>query len=192
MRSLLAMLVVPSLALATHHEGAGKAEKAGDPLAGWTPPKVKHEARDKQEIEALIRAMDAAGKAGDLEAATALVDFPVTMMTDDSRGQAMGEAWTRAQWVEVMRPFYEKPMKDLKVTHRPSIFLLSDSLASVDDVVTMTKGGKTTTGRNSMFLIRRDGAWRVKAMAEGGWGDMMAGSGGAAGGAQGAGAGPPK
>ena len=34
-------------------------------------------------------------------------------------------------------------MKDMKVTHKPNVFLLSDSLASVDDVCTMTHGGKT-------------------------------------------------
>jgi hypothetical protein len=96
------------------------------------------------------------------------------MLTDDSKGEAMGDAWSREQWTQVMKPFYEKPMKDMKITHKPSIFLLSDSLASVDDVYTMTMGGKTITSRSSMFFVRRDGKWRVKAMAEGGWGDMMA------------------
>ena len=154
-------------------------------MAGWVPPKVKNEAKDKQEIQALFRSMEAAARTGDLDAAAALVDFPVTMMTDDSKGEATGDAWTREQWTEVMKPFYGKPMKDMKVTHKPTIFLLSDSLASVDDVCTMTQGGKTMTSRNSMFVIRRDGKWRVKAMAEGGWGDMMAAAPqGTAGGAQ--------
>jgi uncharacterized protein (TIGR02246 family) len=143
-------------------------------MAGWVPPKVKNEAKDKQEIQALFRAMDSAGKAGDLDAAAALVDFPVTMMTDDSKGEAMGEAWDRERWTGVMKPFYEKPMKDMKVTHKPTIFLLSDSLASVDDVATMTHAGKTVTSRSSTLVVRKEGKWRVKAMAEGGWGDMMA------------------
>ncbi|HET8538557.1 MAG TPA: hypothetical protein VFL83_01665 [Anaeromyxobacter sp.] len=143
-------------------------------MAGWVPPKVKSEAKDKQEIQALFRAMDAASRTGDLDAALALVDFPVTMITDDSRGQATGEAWTRERWIEVMKPFYEKPMKDAKVTHKPTIFLLTDSLATVTDLVTIAQGGRSTTARNAMFLARRDGKWRVKVMAEGGWGDMMA------------------
>jgi uncharacterized protein (TIGR02246 family) len=193
MKLPFAMLLVPSLALASHHDAAEKsaaksAEASGDPMAGWVPPKVKNEAKDKQEILALFRGMDAAMRTGDLEGAAALVDFPVTMITDDSKGQAMGDAWTKEQWMEVMRPFYEKPMKDMKVTHKPSIFLLSDSLASVDDVVTMTHGGKTMTSRSSSLFIRRDGKWRVKAMAEGGWGDMM-GAEGTASGASGAGTG---
>lgn len=187
MRVLLALLLAPSLALAAEPGATGSAGASGDPMAGWVPPKVKNEAKDKQEIQAVFRASEAAMRSGDLEAAAALVDFPVMMMTDDSKGQAMGEAWSREQWIEVMRPFYEKPMKDVKVTHKPNIFLLTDSLASVDDVVTMTQGGKTVTSRNSAFFVRRDGRWRMKAMAEGGWGDMMASPGpGTASGAQGA------
>jgi len=171
-RLVLAMLLVPSLALAADEKTA--ATPSEDPMAGWVPPKVKNEAKDKQEITAVFKAMDAAGRTGDLDAAVALVDFPVMMMTDDSKGEAMGEPWTQEQWVKVMKPFYDKPMKDTKVTHKPTIFVISDSLASVDDVCTMKMGGKTITTRNSTFLVRRDGKWRVKAMAEGGWGDMMA------------------
>jgi uncharacterized protein (TIGR02246 family) len=169
-RVLLALLLVPSLALAQDKPAAA----SEDPMAGWTPPKVKNEAKDRKEIMAVFKAMETAGRKGDLEAAAALVDFPVMMMTDDSKGQGMGAAWTREQWVEVMRPFYEKPMKDMKITHKPTVFLLSDSLASVDDVCTMSMGGKTVVSRNSTFLVRAsDGQWKVKAMAEGGWGDMM-------------------
>lgn len=183
-RMLLAMLLVPaSLALAAEEpapEGK-KAAPSDDPMAGWVPAKVANETKDKQEILALMRSMEAAGKKGDLDAAAALVDFPVTMITDDSKGDAVGEAWSREQWVQVMKPFYDKPMKDTKVTHKPTIFLLSDSLASVDDICTMTTGGKTLRTRNSTLLIRRDGKWLVKAMAEGGWGDMMAAQGTASG-----------
>jgi len=171
-RLLLVMFLVPvSLALAAEEKTAAPPD---DPMAGWVPPKVKNEAKDKQEIQALFKAMETAGKRGDLDAAASLVDFPVVMMTDDSKGDAMGEAWDRDRWTAVMKPFYDKPMKDTKVTHKPNIFLLSDSLASVDDVCTMTTGGKTLTTRNSMFVIRKDGKWFVKAMAEGGWGDMVA------------------
>ena len=40
----------------------------------------------------------AAARTGDLDAAAALIDFPVTMMTDDSKGQAKGEPWDREKW----------------------------------------------------------------------------------------------
>jgi hypothetical protein len=167
--ALASMLVLAAPALAAEAP-AGQAE---DPMGGWKPRKVQAEAKDRKEIMALFARMDAASRKGDLEAAAAIVHFPVLMITDDSKGQAYVETWTRARWTEVMKPFYEKPV-DMKVKHQPTIFLMTDSLASVDDVVTFGMGGKTMTSRNSTLLVRVDGAWRIAAMVEGGWGDMMA------------------
>jgi len=168
---LLCTLLVPAtLALAAEEKAAAE----DDPMAGWAPRKVTKDAQDRKEITAFFKAMDEAGKKGDLAAAAALVDFPVLMVTDDSKGQAHGDAWSQEQWEKVMSPFYEKPMTDMKMTHKPTVFLISDSLASVDDVYTMTMGKKTVTSRSSMLLVRKDGKWRVKAMVESGWGDMMA------------------
>jgi hypothetical protein len=118
--------------------------------------------------------MEEAGKKGDLAAAAAVIDFPVLMVTDDSKGQASAESWSKEQWTQVMAPMYAKPM-DEKITHKPEIFLASDSLATLSDVVTVTMGKKTVTARNTTILVRKDGQWLVKAMMEGGWGDMMAG-----------------
>jgi hypothetical protein len=169
-RLLIALFLVPaSLALAAEQKTAAPTD---DPMAGWVPPKLTNPAKDKKEIQALLQAMDAAGKRGDIDAAAALIDFPVLMATDDSKGEGMAEAWERERWIEVMKPFYSKPMADMKVTHKPDIFLLSDSLATVNDVATVKMGPKTVTMRNSTLVLRRDGKWLVKGMAEAGWGDM--------------------
>src|SRR6266568_1059674 len=143
-----------------------------DPMAGWIPRKIAREQQDKKEIAALFKAMHEAGQSGDLNAAAALVDFPVLMVTDDSKGEATAESWTRDRWMEVMAPFY-KPMPNVKMTEKPMIFLLTDSLASVDNQWTMTASNKTTAGRSATIVVRKDGQWRIKSMAEGGWGDMM-------------------
>jgi hypothetical protein len=157
--------------LAAAEPGAGQQ----DPMAGWAPPQVKAEAKDKKEIQAVFQKMEAAGKKGDLDGAAALIDFPVLMVTDDNKGEAAGETWTREQWVQVMKPFYAKPMEGT-LMHRPAIFLVTDSLATANVEWTMKEGGKTTTGRNALILIRKGGGWKVKAMMEGGWGDLpMAG-----------------
>jgi hypothetical protein len=171
-RPLVAMLLVPALALGAEQK-AKSAAPSDDPMAGWVPPKVTNPARSRKEIQALFQAMEAASKRGDIEAAASLVDFPVLMATDDSKGDGLAETWTREEWIEVMRPFYGKPMPDMQVTHKLDVFLLSDSLASVDDVATVKMGAKTMTVRNTTLAIRREGKWLVKAMAEGGWGDMM-------------------
>jgi ketosteroid isomerase-like protein len=143
----------------------------GDPMASWKPPKVTAEQKDRKEIHALFKKMEEAARKGDLDAATALLDFPVLMVTDDSKGEAAGATWTREQWTEVMKPSF-KPMPGMKTTHRPEVFVITDSLATAGDRWTMTMGKKTTSGRNSTLLVRKGGQWKIKAMIEGGWGDM--------------------
>jgi uncharacterized protein (TIGR02246 family) len=180
----LALSLLAFAAPATAEEGkAGAAQN--DPMAGWKPPKVTHEAQDRKEISALFKAMEDAGQKGDLDAAAALVDFPVLMVTDDSKGQAMAETWSREKWTQAMAPFYKQPMPaGMKIAHRPAIFLLSDSLASVNDQQTTTMGKRKVASRSCTLLVRRDGRWRIKSMTEGGWGDAMAehpGSSGASG-----------
>jgi hypothetical protein len=179
---LVALLAVPSLVLAAEEGGAA----AKNPMEGWHPPKVRNEAKDKQEIMGLLKKMEAAGKKGDLEAAVALVDFPVTMATDDSKGEAKVETWDRDRWTAVMRPMYAHRPEGVKVVHKPTVVLLSDSLATVQDVATITMGAgaQPVTSRSSMLVVRKGGEWRVKAMAEGGWGDAMGDQGNAASGAQ--------
>lgn len=148
-----------------------------DPMAGWKPPVIKRQAEDRKEIAALLKTMQEAGKKGDLDAAVALVDFPVLMVTDDSKGEASAEEWTKEQWVKVMAPFYKKPMPG-QTRDKPTIFLITDSLASVDNEWSHTMGKQTMKGRSSMLLVRKGGKWLVRAMVEGGWGDVpMVGAG---------------
>ena len=147
---------------------------ASDPMAGWVPRKVTRELQDRKEIAALFATMHQAGQDGDVNAAAALVDFPVLMVTDDSRGEAKTDSWNKEKWMEVMGPFY-RPKPGVKMSYRPTIFLLTDSLASVTNQWTMTVGQKRTTGRSATLLVRTNGQWRIKSMAEGGWGDMMEG-----------------
>jgi hypothetical protein len=168
----LALLVALSAFVPAGFAADQPASSSKDPMAGWVPRKVTKEQQDKKEIAALFKAMHEAGKNGDLNAAAALVDYPVLMVTDDSKGEATADSWTRERWMEVMAPFY-KPMPGMKTTDKPTIFLLTDSLASVDNQWTMTMGNKKTTGRSASLVVRKDGQWRIKSMAEGGWGDMM-------------------
>jgi hypothetical protein len=146
--------------------------RASNPMAAWKQPKLTQESKDKQEIAALFQKMEQAGKEGDLGAAVALIDFPVLMATDDSRGEAHAQAWSREQWAAAMKPFYAKPMS-MQVKHEPTISVLSDSLATVVDHATFTMGGKNITTRSSSLLVRKGGEWKIKSMVEGGWGDAM-------------------
>ena len=163
---------------ATPEPGASPAtQEQGDPMAGWTPRKVTpaQEKQGRQQILAVLKKMEQASQKGDLEAAAALVDFPVLMLTDTKAGEGVGGPWSEEQWRKVMEPFYAKPMKDMKVTHAPKVFFLTEALATVEDSWTMTMGKKKVTGRSAMLVMRKGGDWKVKALVEGGWGDMPGG-----------------
>lgn len=168
-RSMLA-LAAALLALAAPALAAEEAS-ADNPMAGWKPPVLKRQAEDRKEIMALLKTMEEAGKKGDLDAAVALIDFPVLMVTDDSKGEAGAEEWSKEQWTKVMAPFYKKPMPG-QMRNKPTIFLITDSLASVDNEWSHAMGKQTMKGRSSMLLVRKGGKWLVRAMIEGGWGDV--------------------
>lgn len=167
----LALALAVSLALTS--PGLAEDKPAADPMAGWAPPVVKQEKKDRQEIEALLKKMDACATRGALDDAAALIDFPVMMVTDDAKGEGSGEPWSREQWAQVMKPFYEKPMPpgSMKPGKR-TIVLLSDSLALVGAGWTMAMGPKKVSGTSGMVLLRKGGEWKVKTMVEGGWGGM--------------------
>jgi hypothetical protein len=187
---MLAVLAVALSAAAQEKPAApaGAEEKAAtagsDAMAGWKPPVVKGEKRDRQEITAFFDRMEKAGTKGDLAAGAALVDFPVLMVTDDSKGEAKAQTWSREQWENVMRPFYAKPMPAGAMRHKPTITLVTDSLAVVTDAWTMDMGGKKVSGRSGSILVRKGGEWKAKAMVEGGWGDAPAGAAAEPGGAE--------
>ncbi|MCI0571667.1 MAG: hypothetical protein L0Y66_13020 [Myxococcaceae bacterium] len=148
-------------------------------MGPWTR-KPTNEAQTRKEIQAFFKEEEAAMKKGDLEATLARIDFPVLMATDDSKGVPSAEMWDRQRYAAEMKPFYEKMPKDMEMTHKPTVTVLSDSLAAVTDDFTMKMGKQKMSGRNAGLLVKKDGQWKWKAMAEAGWGGApTAGTGGA-------------
>jgi uncharacterized protein (TIGR02246 family) len=148
--------------------------------------KPTNEKATKKEIEDFFKKVEEAGKKGDMETMTSMVDFPVFMATDDMKGVPETKQYSREEYVAMMKPFFENMPKDMKTTHKPTITVLSDSLANVVDDFTMTMGKQKFTGKNASLLVKRDGQWKWKAMVEAGYGGM-----GPPGGAGGSGTPPP-
>lgn len=134
--------------------------------------KPTNEAQTKKEIEAVFKQMEDAEKSGNAEAMFAGIDFPVYMVTDDTKGVPEAKAFTREEYVAMMKPMMENMPKDMKMTHKRSIAVLSDSLANVVDDFTLTMGKQKVSGKNVMLLVKRDGQWKAKTMVEAGWGGM--------------------
>ena len=129
---------------------------------------------DKKGIDALYKAFEDAMKAGDVNAAAALVDFPVIMLSDDSKGVAKSFNASREQWVGIFTPFATNKPKDLKMSGKHTPTFLSDTLAVSIEQNSMS-AGKMKGKWNAMAVVTVvDGKWKFKQMAEAGWGDMPA------------------
>src|SRR5215467_5998074 len=95
--SILSFLAATLLAGTAWAQAGGGAAKpappaSAAPAAGMDMSKMgpwsrkPNEAQDKKEIAAFLKEMDELEKKGDMAAVLARIDFPVTMMTDDSKG----------------------------------------------------------------------------------------------------------
>lgn len=145
--------------------------------------KPTNEKQTKKEVQEFFKRQEELAKKGDFEAIVATHDFPLYMATDDLKGVPEGREYSREEYVAMMKPMYESMPQDMKMTHKPTITVLSDSLVNVTDDFTMTMGKQKVTGKNAALLVKRDGEWKWKAMIEAGYGGMSAPQ-GASGGAQ--------
>jgi hypothetical protein len=152
----------------TMSETKGMGAKTGGML--WTPRKVTHE--DKKGIDAMLKQVEDAWKKGDLATAASMVDFPVYMVTDDSKGNVTTDIWTKEKYITEMTEAMKFMPKDIKVKHNRKYDFLTDDMAMLYDNMTMTMGKRTTNVRSGSLVIKKDGKWLTKSMMEGGWGDV--------------------
>jgi len=126
---------------------------------------------DRQGIEALFKAADAAWKKGDLQALTALYDFPIYMATDTKDGTFQGGEWSVEQFQKIMGGFIKNDPKDIVYKEKPTPHFLSDTMAAVIVESTASRGGKELGSyKSSVLVIKKNGQWRFKSGAEAGHG----------------------
>jgi ketosteroid isomerase-like protein len=127
--------------------------------------------QDKKGIDQLYKAMEDAWKKGDVEALADNIDFPVIMLSDNSKGEPKYFEASREQWIGFMKPMVAMPKDDMKMSHKYTVHFLSDTLAVTIDDNAMS--GKTKGKWKSMsVLTQKDGRWKIKEMSEAGWGDL--------------------
>jgi hypothetical protein len=128
--------------------------------------------QDKKGIDELYKAFEDAMKKGDINAAADLVDFPIVMLTDDSKGVAKVQNTTREQWIAIFAPFVQNMPKDMKMSTKHTPTFLSDTLAVSVEQNGMQMGKMKGKWNAMSVLTQVDGKWKFKQMAEAGWGDM--------------------
>jgi hypothetical protein len=170
--SCLAVLLLGTVAQA-QDKAAPPAAPAGMPDMSKVGPMSRPVTKeDKKGVDEAFKAMQAAFKAGDINAAADLVDFPVIMLSDDSKGNAVSHNVNREQWVAVMKPMADGMPKDMKMTHKHSTTFLSDTLAVAISDEGMQMGKVKGKWKSLSVLTQKDGKWKFKQMAEAGWGDI--------------------
>ncbi|MDY7233054.1 hypothetical protein [Hyalangium rubrum] len=141
-----------------------------DMMGPWTR-KPTNESKTKKEIEAFFKEEDALIKSRDIDVAISRVDFPTLWVTDTRKGIPKEETYDLQKYKEMMQSMFAHMPADTVMTSKPTITVLSDSLATYTNDFTMISEGKKRSGRNAGLLVKRDGKWKWKTMYEAGWGD---------------------
>ena len=173
----LAMVAVSQVALAQDKAAPPPASPPGA-APGMDMSKVGPMSRpvtkeDKKGIEEFFKASDEAWRTGNLDALLELMDFPLIMMSDDSKGAVGHYSANKEQWAQMMRPMLAGMPKDMKLKQKRTPTFLSDTLAVVVEETSMSLG--KVKGKWKGFCVlnkKEDGKWKVKQMAEAGWGDI--------------------
>ena len=126
---------------------------------------------DKKGVDELYKNFEEAMHKGDATALADLVDFPVIMLSDDSKGQAQHFNATKEQFLEIFKPFLGMPKpKDMK--HKHTANFLSDDLAVTIEENSGSMGPVKGKWKAMSVVTLKDGKWKFKELAEAGWGDM--------------------
>lgn len=167
-------ILVAAVLLAAPADKPAATAPAGPDMSkmGGASRKPKDEKAVKKEVDAFLKAQEDLAKKHDQEGMLAAIDFPVYMVTDDQKGVVEAKAYTKDEYVAMMKPFYEAMPKDLQMSHKYAVTVLSDAMAEVIDDVTTTVGKQKSTAKSVSLLVKRDGKWMWKTMIEAGWGGM--------------------
>jgi len=150
----------------------GQGQSMQNPSTAWTPRQVTKE--DKKGLTQTMDALDAAWMKQDVNAAASFVDFPVMMVTDDSKGVVTSGWWAKEKWMEAMVQGMQSMPKDMaKPKTKNTSWFVSDSLVRVDSEHSWKMGGKSMNTRSTSLWVLKDGKWMLKSMVDPGWGEAM-------------------
>lgn len=134
--------------------------------------KPQKERADRVAIDALFKALDAALTKGDAEAYAAVMDFPITIVTDDAQGAPLSLSLDHDAFLQAVTP-YLAAIPHLKVASKRSVVVLSDALATVIDATTLTLGKTHASSQSGAVVVQRAPGWRIKVLTEPGWGELL-------------------
>ena len=150
---------------------AAPAAAQGPDMTKVGPMSRKVTKEDKKGVSDVYKAWDEAWKKGDVNALVDLVEFPLIMMSDNSKGEEKHFEASREQFLAMAAGFANMP-KDMKMTAKHSPTFLSDSLVVSVNNNSMTMGKVKGSWHSFDVLTLKDGKWKFRQICEAGWGDM--------------------
>jgi len=147
------------------------AAPAGPDMTKVGPMSRKVTKEDKKGVSETYKAWDEAWKKGDVNALADLIDFPLIMMSDNSKGEEKHFEASREQFLAMAAGFANMP-KDMKVTAKHTPTFISDSLAVGVNNDSMSMGKVKGSWHSFDVLTLKDGKWKFRQICEAGWGDM--------------------
>lgn len=129
---------------------------------------------DKKGVSDTYKAWDEGWKKGDANALAELIEFPLIMMSDNSKGEEKHFEASREQFLAMAAGFANMP-KDVKMTAKHSPTFISDSLVVSVNNDSMSMGKVKGSWHSFDVLTLKDGKWKFRQICEAGWGDMAPG-----------------
>ena len=169
--TICSFIILGLSAVAVADEKGAAPPPGGMDMTKVGPMSRKVTKEDKKGVDELYKTSEEAWKKGDVAALADLCDFPVIMLSDDSKGEVKHFPATREQWTAMMQQFANMP-KDMKMKMKHTAHFLSDDLAVVIEETSMTMGKMKGSWKGMSVITLKDGKWKYKEMAEAGWGDM--------------------
>jgi hypothetical protein len=167
----LILMGLSTVAVAEEKPAAAPTAAGAPDMSKVGPLSRKVTKEDKKGVDELYKSVEEAMKKQDVNAYADLVDFPVIMLSDDSKGQVQHFVMAREPFIEMMKGFMtQPPPKDMK--HKHTAHFLSDDLAVAIEEMSGTMGKVKGKWKAMSVLTLKDGKWKFKEMAEAGWGDM--------------------
>lgn len=110
----------------------------------------------------------------DLNSMASMAVFPLVVITDDSNGNCVSQAWdidTFKQAMDMTAQGIDLSTVTIK-NHRMPTFLNENLAIVVTDAIT-TVAGKAQQARYADVMVKVDGKWKYKSMIQSSWGDML-------------------
>lgn len=110
----------------------------------------------------------------ELDDMAAMAVFPLVVITDDSNGNCVSQAWDVPTFKQAMDLNAQGvDLSTVTIQNNRNPVFLSENLAVVITDTITTIAGNPQQSRYADIMVKEDGKWKYKSMIQSSWGDML-------------------